>query len=113
MKRIVLFIGLTIALAACVSASQPATTVPTSVVLPQHTVAKDTAITNGRRIEIHVSDPSLTKDECLALIVAYRDKAKPQGQISVRKPDKTGELVPWCVDNMDGSPVIFNDSFFK
>ncbi len=81
--------------------------------LPPHTVAKDTVIANGRRIEIHVTTPGLTKDECRALLAAYRDKAAPAGQVSVRKPDKTGELLPWCVDNLGGSPIIFNDDFFK
>ena len=81
--------------------------------LPAHTVAKDTASSQGRRIEIHVTNSNLTKAECEALISAYRARAGSGGQVSVRKPDKSGTLQPWCVDNMDGTPVIFNDFYFK
>jgi hypothetical protein len=85
--------------------------------LPPHEIAKDTSLApkNGRRIEIHVNDPSLTRDQCTSLINAYRSKAGPQGQVSVRKPSTAqgGGLQPWCVDNMDKSGVTFNDFYFS
>ena len=82
--------------------------------LPQHTVGSNTSLApkDGRRITIHVSNTDLTKDECRTLISAYRDDAGPEGQVAVRKPDKRGDLQPWCVDNMDGQGVSFNDYFF-
>ncbi len=83
--------------------------------LPLHTVASKTSLApkNGHRVEIHVQNAMLTKDDCQALIRAYRKDAGPEGQVSVRKPDKRGILQPWGVDNMDGKGIIFNDAFFR
>jgi hypothetical protein len=83
--------------------------------LPAHEVASDTSLApkDGRRIEIHVTNPDLTKAECEALIEAYRGDAGPEGQVSVHKPDKRGDLQPWGVDNMDDQGVTFNDFFFQ
>lgn len=83
--------------------------------LPQHTMAKNSplALHRGRRIEIHVADPYLTKEQCVALINAYRSQAGPGGQVSVRKPDKYGDMSPWCVDNLDGTPIVFNTFGFR
>ncbi len=84
--------------------------------LPEHRVVSNTDISTAnmkrRRIEIHVRNPNLTKDECRALINAYKNEAGPEGQVSVRKPDNEGQLLPWCVDNMDGRSIIFNDFYF-
>ncbi|MHB1020703.1 MAG: hypothetical protein ACYC1R_10955 [Coriobacteriia bacterium] len=84
--------------------------------LPEHVVVSDTDISVGslrrRRIEIHVEDSDLTKPECRALIEAYAPRAGDQGQVSVHKPDWTGTLQPWGVDNMDGKGVVFNDDLF-
>ncbi len=81
--------------------------------LPTHTVASDTSLSpkNGRRIEIHVDAPDITREDTEALIRAYRKKAGPQGQVSVRKPDKTGDMDVWAVDNMDGKGVQYNEFF--
>lgn len=85
--------------------------------LPEYRVAGNTDISNAnmkrRRIEIHVTNPNLTKGECRALVSAYRNRAGTEGQVSVRKPDKEGELQPWCVDNMDRRGIIFNDFYFE
>lgn len=82
--------------------------------LPKHAVAKDGSLGpgRGRRIEIHAADPGLTKDQCLALLRAYRSRAAPDGQVSVRKRDKYGEMAPWCVDNLD-NPPFFNEFGFE
>lgn len=42
--------------------------------LPQHTVASNTSLApkDGRRIEIHVGNVNLTKDECRVLVNAYK-----------------------------------------
>lgn len=80
--------------------------------LPTHVVAKNAAIMTGRRIEIHVDDPSITKEQCLALLAEYHDQALPDGQVSVRKPDKTGAMTPWCVDNF-AKGILFNDDLFR
>jgi hypothetical protein len=114
MKRFSILLVAVLLAVGCGSSNAPSSS-PSSTNLPSHTVASDTSLApkDGRRIEIHVSNPALTKDECTALINAYRSKAGPEGQVSVRKPDKTGELQPWCIDNMDGKPIIFNDFFFQ
>jgi len=86
--------------------------------LPEHEVASNTSIANAlvkdrRRIEIHVSNRSLTKDECRALIDAYRAQAGTDGQVSVHKPDRRGGMGPWCVDNKDGRGVFFNNGLWE
>lgn len=83
--------------------------------LAPHVIASNTSLApkNGRRIEIRVSDAKLTKEQCTDLINAYKAQAGPEGQVSVRKPSKDGNLYPWCVDNCDGTPIMFNDMYFQ
>jgi len=85
--------------------------------LPPHQVASNTSLApkKGRRIEIHVRDSNLTKEQCKALIANYRSQAAPDGQVSVHKPSTLlgGELLPWCVENFDGRSVTFNDTLFR
>jgi len=45
----------------------------------------------------------------LALLSAYRAKAAPDGQVSVRKPNRFGDMKPFCVDNLDGQPRVSMD----
>lgn len=114
MKRFSLCLVVVIVLAACGSSPRADTTpTPRPAALPQHIIASDGKTFNGRRIEIRVANADLTKDECKALIAAYRERAKPEGQVSVRKPAPDGSLQPWCVDNLDERGVFFNDAFFK
>ena len=84
--------------------------------LPAHVVAADSPLPprEGRRVQIDSSDADLTREECSALIEAYRDRAAPDGQISVHKPSQIldGKLTPWCVENFDGKGVRFNDNMF-
>lgn len=85
--------------------------------LPPHQVASNTSLApkKGRRIEIHVRDSNLTKEQCKALIANYRSQAAPDGQVSVHKTSTLlgGELLPWCVENFDGRGVTFNDALFR
>ncbi|MBK7920026.1 MAG: hypothetical protein IPJ94_27975 [Chloroflexi bacterium] len=83
--------------------------------LPTHTVASNTSLSpkDGRRIEIHVSDINPTKDECEQLINAYKNEAGSRAKYQYCKPNKSGELRPWCVDNMDGNGISFNDFHFE
>lgn len=85
------------------------------VPLPPHKVVSNTSLAPkaGRRIEIHVKDTRITKAQVKAIIAAYRMKAAPRGQVSVYKPTKDGEMLPWGVENMDGGGVFFNDYFFE
>lgn len=98
------------------STPEVAVTPPQRVSLPPHKVASDTDISFAgvarRRIEIHVDDPDLTKEECRQIIAAYTDRAGATGQVSVQKPDPNGKLQPWGVDNMEGAGVEFNDFLF-
>lgn len=85
--------------------------------LPPHTIADDSPLApkNGRRIEVHSSNPGLSKEECVALIEAYRSRAAPRGQVSVCKPSSQLEsaMTPWCVENFDGRGITFNDEMFQ
>jgi len=85
--------------------------------MPIHTIAENDSLApkNGRRIEIHVNNTNLTKDECRALINTYRKKAGPEGQVGVHKPSPMNEnrMFPWCVDNMDEKGIFFQDYFFE
>ena len=86
--------------------------------LSDHTVASNRPIglkgSGARRIEVHVTDGGITKEQCKALLKKYAARAGPDGQVSVRKPSSKlgGGLQPWCVDNRDGSPIIFHDYIF-
>lgn len=84
--------------------------------MKEHTVISNTTLApkDGRRIEIHVDDSLLTKEECILIIEQYSEKAGKEGQVSVHKPGSKlfeGVMVPWCVNNKDGEGVIFNDVF--
>jgi len=84
--------------------------------LPKHTIIENTSLApkDGRRIIIRVYDANLTKDQCRDLINKYRINAGSEGQVTVNKPSAKlmGEILPWCVDNMDGKGIFFNDDLF-
>jgi hypothetical protein len=77
--------------------------------LPAHTVAGNTALPNGLRIQIDVNDPNISKEDCKNLILAYKEMAAPDGQVSVRKPSERGgrELLPWCIENFGSGEIRF------
>jgi len=90
--------------------------------LSQHFVVRDFSLKPdpGRRIEIHVSDRFITKDECRAIIEFYREQANG-GHISIHKcvaddsilsDDKEDNFYPWAVENFDGRGITFNDFYF-
>jgi len=84
--------------------------------LPEHTIIENTSLApkDGSRISIQVDDENLTKEQCRNIINKYRVNAGPEGQVAVNKPSAKlmGEIVPWCVDNMDGKGIFFNDHLF-
>jgi hypothetical protein len=92
---------------------------PSTKNLSDHTLFSNTSLSpkDGSRIEIHVSNEDLTREQCKNIINAYRKKAGPEGQVSVRKPSSVldNKLTPWCVDNigMDDRGIFFNDGHFK
>ncbi len=83
--------------------------------LPEHTVADESRLSGGVRIQINSDNENLTKEQCIVLINAYRSKGLPNGQVSVRKPSTVKELkstiVPYCLDNFDGEGIKFNTVF--
>ena len=86
--------------------------------MPQHEVASNEPLLpkDGHRVVIHANSNLITKEECASLIDAYRELAAPDGQVSVRKSDKDGNMQPWCVENVDGRDgrgVFFNDYYFN
>ena len=95
--------------------SEPVTEELERTTLPQHEVASNEALLpkDGRRVVIHANSNLITKEECASLIDAYREQAAPDGQVSVRKSDKDGNMQPWCVENVDGRGVFFNDYYFN
>lgn len=114
--RLYMFHSLLLVLLICAisTAAQPQ---DYSDVLPSHAVASNTSLApkTGRRIEIHVGNPSLTKEQCKALIAHYHNQAAPDGQVSVQKPSALfgGALQPWCVENIGRGGIFFNDVLFK
>jgi len=95
---------------------QPAQAAPPSIALPPHTVADDSSLApkDGRRVQLDSNNPDLTKEECSALINAYRHKGGKEGQLSVHKPSKIlkGSMTPFCIENFDGQGIVFNDGMF-
>jgi len=81
--------------------------------IPEHTIAEKSVLSNGLRIQINVDDAELSREQCTTLIEAYRDNARPEGQVSVHKPSKllVGQVLPYCVENFDGSGINFNTGF--
>lgn len=82
--------------------------------MPAHTVVSDTSLApkDGRRVEVHSTNPELTKPECSMLINHYRSTAGAEGQVSAHKPSPQSNMTPWCVENLDGKGVLFNDNLF-
>ena len=136
MYKYFIFVGVALIAFGCVSkqekSAQPQTSPPNQVSkravksektalfkddLPNHRVASNTSLApkDGKRIEIHVNDPQLSKEDCIKLVEHYRKAAGSQGQVSVRKPSKLmgGTMQPWAVDNMDGNGITFNDYYFE
>jgi len=87
-----------------------------SEILPPHTVTtttfKSIGLTGeGGRVRVESLDPQLSRDDCIKLATKYKPT---DGQVSVHKPSLKFkiEVLPFCVDNLDGQGVIFNDGLF-
>ena len=103
------------------SPSNPNTSTSNQPPLPPHTVeSRDSLGSNGERIQINSLDPQLSKGDCEKLADNYKPQA---GQVSVHKPSlkfkklfpkATEEEItqPFCVNNLDGKGIFFNDHFF-
>lgn len=80
--------------------------------LPDHTVVDETRLSGGMRISLSSNDEDLSKEQCIALINAYREKGLPAGQVSVSKPSKdaflAGEVLPFCTENYDKDGISFH-----
>jgi hypothetical protein len=94
---------------------QPNKPISTPTVLPLHQVVTSSLGSKGNRIQINVADVNLSQTQCQLLIDKYTSQALPNGQVSVHKPSLSlqGELLPWCVNNLDGKGTFFNDYFFQ
>jgi len=83
--------------------------------LPEHTIADESSLPNGTRIQINVDNAKLTRAQCSALIEAYQARALPKGQVSVHKPSTIevleGAVLPYCVENFDDEGITFNTDF--
>jgi hypothetical protein len=118
MKYFVLAIAFvaSIALVSCGKSNTQPTIAQAAAGLPPHTIDV-TTLPNGKRIEVTTTNPNLTAAECTKIIEAYKSYALPVGQVNVQKPNPkppyNGELLPYCVDNLDGKGIVFNDFFFK
>jgi hypothetical protein len=102
------------------STSSPSTSSPEN--LPPHTVASRVSLgSNRERIQVNSLNPQLSKGDCEKLA----DNYKPQGgQVSVHKPSLKFKklfpqateqeiMKPFCVNNLDGTGIFFNDYFFE
>lgn len=83
--------------------------------LPEHTIVDESRLSEGMRVQINSDNENLTKEQCVLLINAYRDKGLPNGQISVHKPSTIkalgGSVLPFCVENFDGEGITFNTDY--
>jgi hypothetical protein len=75
--------------------------------LPKHWVSYEDDI----RVEISTRNKFLTKEQAKKLIDAYDDKPGLK-QVSIRKPDKNGNYLPWAVWNA-GEHTKFQDYLFE
>ncbi|WP_350138203.1 hypothetical protein [Parasphingopyxis sp.] len=52
--------------------------------------------------------------ECEALIDTYRSRAGTDGQVSMRMPSAKlgGQILPWCVNNLDHTDITYDHSLF-
>ena len=82
--------------------------------LVEHVLASDTSLApkDGRRIEIHCNNPDLTREEARKLIGHYDDRAGREGQVSIHKPDRNNNYLPWAVWNA-GEETKFQDYLFE
>ena len=87
--------------------------------LPEHTVQESSLGAKGMRIQINVQDSFLPKADCENLINYYKNRAKPNGQVSIHGPStKLQKLFPedpdskkpqvWAYDNLDGTGIHYN-----
>ncbi|WP_350151353.1 hypothetical protein [Nitrosomonas sp.] len=83
--------------------------------LPKHTIADESPVMRGTRIQLNSNDKNLTKDQCIALVKAYSSRVNYKGQVSVRKPsimkELKGAIVPYCLDNFDGKGIVFRTEY--
>lgn len=81
-------------------------------VLPEHVLVDETRLSGGMRIQINSKDENLSKEQCIALINAYREKGLPSGQVSVHKPsmddDLAGTMLPYCTENYTEDGISFH-----
>ena len=83
--------------------------------LPEHEVVKNVHIslkTNNRRKIVIYARADLTREGCLTLLSRYRTGLPFDSQVVVRKTSVNAGMKPWCVDNVDGSEILFNDIWF-
>ena len=78
--------------------------------LPTHTIKYQTDST----MHLEVKDQNLSKEQCIAIIETYRDKANHQ--VAVYKYSSLSEApAPWCVINLqdpENHSIFFNDQLF-
>lgn len=83
--------------------------------LPAHKIVDESQLSAGMRIQINSDDKNLSREQCTALINAYRKKGLPNGQVSVHKPSTLkglgGSVLPFCIENYDGEGIKFNNDF--
>ena len=81
--------------------------------LVEHVVVSDTSLApkDGRRIEIHCNNPHLTKEDARKLIGHYDDRAGREGQVSIYKPDRDNNYLPWAVWNAGEQTKFYDKSF--
>lgn len=80
--------------------------------LPDGAILHSEVLPNGNRVVISVQT-DVSRDEAAKLIKTFRKDAKPAGQVSVRKPNRAGLMMPFAVDNLDGKGVTFNEEWFR
>ncbi len=79
---------------------------------PEHRVSIE-PMTNGSRVVIEATDPSISSEQCKALVKTYMSKAKGKGEIIVYKPNPKppwkGRVLAFCINELDEKGTVIKD----
>ncbi len=81
---------------------------------PAHRVSTEPMV-DGSRVIIETEDPSISREQCIALVQTYLAKAGGKGQVVVYKPNPkppwNGRVLAFCFNDLNEKGTIIN-SFY-
>jgi hypothetical protein len=96
--------------------SSPSKVLPnkTKTAFPTHRVSTE-PMASGSRVIIETEDPSISREQCMALVQTYISKAGGKGQVVVYKPNPkppwNGRVLAFCFNDLNEKGTIIN-SFY-